>query len=151
MKATLDGRTVGILIADGTPAAELDAVIAAVQKAKGKAVIIAPKVGGAKLADGEVRKADGQLAGSPSQIFDAIAIVLSEAGCAALMNEAAAVQFVMDAFGHLKAIGASGAAQPLLAKAAVEVDDGITGLDPNFVQAATRRFYAREPKLRMLA
>ena len=34
-----------------------------------------------------------------------------------LLKEAAAVQFVMDAFGHLKAIGHSAAAKPLLDKA----------------------------------
>lgn len=96
-------------------------------------------------------KADGQLAGSPSQIFGAVAILLSEEGRAALIKEAAAIDFVMNAFGHLKAIGASDAAQPLLDKAGVEPDEGVTGLDGAFVKAAAQRFYAREPSLRMLA
>jgi catalase len=122
-----------------------------VTKAKGKAVIVAPKVGGAKLSDGKVRKADGQLAGSPSQIFDAVAIILSEEGCAALLNEAAAVQFAMDAFGHLKAVGASDTAKPLLDKAGVKPDDGVTGLSKEFVAAAAKRFYDREPGVRTLA
>ncbi|QWT16664.1 catalase [Sphingobium xenophagum] len=151
MKDTLEGRAVGILIADGTDAAELDRVIDAVKKAKGKTVIVAPKVGGAKLSDGSLRKADGQLAGSPSQIFDAVAIVLSDDGCAALLKEAAAVQFAMDAFGHLKAIGHSDAAKPLLDKAGIEPDEGITSLGKPFVAAASRRFYDREPNLRTLA
>ena len=56
MKATLEGRAVGILIADGTDAAALKAVVDAVTKAKGKAVLIAPKVGGAKLSDGKTAK-----------------------------------------------------------------------------------------------
>ncbi len=151
MKPTLEGRTVGILIADGTDAAELSSLVAEVTKAKGKVVIVAPKVGGAKLSDGTVQKADGQLAGSPSQLFDAVAIVLSEAGCAALLREAAAVQFAMDAFGHLKAIGASAAAKPLLDKAGVEPINGVTGIDGKFVTAAALRYYDREPKLRLLA
>ena len=151
MKATLEGRAVGILIADGTDAGELSAVVAAVKKAKGKPVIVAPKVGGANLSDGSVRKADGQLAGSPSQIFDAVAIVLSEAGCSALLKESAAVEFTMNAFGHLKAIGASNAAKPLLDKAGVVPDAGITGLDSAFIDAARQRFYDREPSLRTLA
>ena len=151
MKATLEGRAVGILIADGTDAAELASLVAAVKKAKGKAVIVAPKVGGAKLSDGTQQKADGQLAGSPSQIFDAVAMVLSEPGCAALQTEGAAVEFVMNAFGHLKAIGASAAAKPLLDKAGVVPDDGVTALDAKFVKAASQRFYAREPSLRTLA
>ena len=151
MKATLEGRAVGILIADGTDAAELKSVVNAVTKAKGKAVIIAPKIGGAKLSDGKVKKADGQLAGMPSQLFDAVAIILSDAGCKALLNEAAAVQFAMDAFGHLKAIGASDAARPLLDKAGVVPDEGVTTLENKFVAAASKRFYDREPSLRLLA
>jgi len=151
MKATLEGRAVGILYADGSDAGEIDAVVAAVDGAGGKPVLVSPKVGGATLTDGSKRKADGQLAGTPSQIFDAVAVVLSPDGCASLVKEAAAVQFVMDAFGHLKAIGASEAAKPLLDKAGVEADDGVTGLDDGFVAAAAKRFYAREPKVRTLA
>jgi catalase len=151
MKATLEGRTVGILIADGSDAGELAGVKAAVEKAGGKAMIVAPKVGGAKLSDSKAVKADGQLLGSPSQIFDAVAIVLSEEGCKTLVKEGAAVQFVMDAFGHLKAIGASSAAKPLLDKAGVERDGGVTGIGEDFVKAAARRFYDREPRIRMLA
>ena len=118
---------------------------------KGKSVLVAPKVGGAKLSDGSMKKADGQLAGMPSQIFDAVAIILSEDGCAAMLKEAAAVQWAMDAFGHLKAIGASDAAQPLLAKAGVEPDQGVTDLGASFVKAAMLRFYDREPSVRTLA
>ncbi|MFC3711675.1 catalase [Sphingoaurantiacus capsulatus] len=151
MKATLEGRAVGILIADGTDAAALKSVVDAVTKAKGKAVIVAPKVGGAKLSDGTQQKADGQLAGTPSQLFDAVAIILSDAGCKALLKEGAAVEFAMNAFGHLKAIGASEAAKPLLDKAGVEPDDGVTGLGKDFATAAARRFYDREPGVRTLA
>jgi catalase len=151
MKPTLEGRAVGVLIADGSDVDDLRAVVSAIERAKGKAVLVAPKAGGAKLSDGSVRKADGQLAGSPSQIFDAVALVLSEAGCAALLKEAAAVQWAMDAYGHLKAIGASNAAQPLLDKAGVAKDEGVTDLGGAFVKAAMLRFYDREPKLRTLA
>ncbi|MFN0069333.1 MAG: tetratricopeptide repeat protein, partial [Limisphaerales bacterium] len=56
---------------------------------------------------------------------DAVALVLSEEGCQQLMNEAAAQQFVMDAFGHLKAIGASAAARPLLDKAREAAGKGL--------------------------
>src|ERR1035438_7410637 len=55
------------------------------------------------------------------------------------MNEAGALQFVMDAFGHLKAIGASKAAKPLLDKAGVAPDDGVIGLGKDFIEAARRR------------
>ena len=151
MKAKLEGRKVGVLIADGTDVGELDKVTKAVEKAGATVFLIAPKVGGAKLSDGQLRKADGQLAGSPSQLFDAVAIVLSDEGTKMLLKEGAAVQFAMDAFGHLKAIGASKAAKPLLDKAGVEPDAGITGLGDDFIKAAATRFYDREPAVRMLA
>ncbi|WP_230769194.1 catalase [Sphingomonas sp. Leaf4] len=151
MKETLEGRSVGILFTDGSDGAAIDTLVAAVEAAKGKPVLVAPKVGGATLADGSKRKADGQLAGTPSQLFDAVAVIVSDAGCRTLLKEAAAVQFVMDAFGHLKAIGASAGAKPLLDKAGVEPDDGIVGVEDDFVAAAARRFYAREPGVRTLA
>lgn len=151
MKGTLEGGCVGILIADGSDAGKVRAVLSAVTKAKGKPFIVAPKVGGAKLSDGTLQKAEGQLAGSPRQIFDAVAIVLSDVGCAAMLKEGAAVGFVMDAFGHLKAIGARGAARLLLEKAGVAPGEGVTGLDGKFVAAAMKRFYDRERSLRTLA
>ena len=151
MKPTLEGRTIGILIADGSGAQDLTSLVNVIAKAKGKAFIVAPKVGGAKLSDGKLHKADGQLAGSPSQLFDAVALLLSAEGCKTLLNEGAAVQWAMDAFGHLKAIGATDAAKPLLDKAGIKPDDGVTGIDGTFVEAAARRFYDREQQVRTLA
>jgi catalase len=149
---TVKGQTIGILIADGSDGDVIDEVVKAVTAAGGRVKIIAPKVGGARLADGKLRAADGQLAGTPSATLDAVALVLSEAGCASLMKDSAAVQFVMDAFGHLKAIGATAAAGPLLEKAGVEPDEGVVNLkDGGFVEAAARRYWDREPGVRQLA
>ena len=150
MLETLKGRQVGILIADGSDAAELTALIAAIEAEGGKAVVVAPRVGGVKLADGSMVKADGQLAGSPSQIFDAVAVLVSDAGAQALLKEAAAVEFVMNAFGHLKAIGHTLQAQPLLDKAGVVADDGIVSIE-DLPRAGARRYFDREPAVRMLA
>jgi len=151
MKPTLEGRAVGVLFADGSDGSLIKRVTNAVESAGGHVVLIAPKIGGATLADGTELKADGQLLGTPSQTVDAIAVILSKEGCGAMLKEAAAVQFVMDAFGHLKAIGHSDAAKPLLDKAGVQADAGVTGLDKAFISAAGRRFWDREPSLRMLA
>jgi catalase len=98
--------------------------------------------------------ADGQLAGSPSVIFDAVALVLSDEGCAQLLGESAATDFVANAFVHLKAIGFTAPAQPLLDKAGVMPDAGIvnlaSGVNP-FLPPARTRQWDREPKVRMLA
>jgi catalase len=148
---TLEGRSVGILVADGSDAALVDMLTSQIGDAGGRPVIVAPKVGGAKMSDGSLLKADGQLAGMPSVMFDAVAIILSAEGAATLVKEAAAVQFAMDAFGHLKAIGATPEAKPLLDKAGVEPDAGVTGVDDAFIAAAKKRHWDREPKVRMLA
>ncbi len=150
-RETFEGRSVGILIADGSDPAEIEAVGKAVTAAKGRPVLVAPKVGGVKAKGGKHIPADGQLAGTPSIMFDAVALVLSPEGAQALTKDAAAVQFVMDAFGHLKAIGASAGAKALLDKAGVTPDEGVTGLGKDFVRAAARRFFKREPSVRTLA
>jgi catalase len=107
-----------------------------------------------KLKDGKALAADGQLAGSPSVVFDAVALVLSDDGCAQLLGESAAIDFVHNAFVHLKAIGFTGEAQPLLDKAGVAPDAGIvnlaSGVNP-FLPPARTRQWDREPKVRMLA
>jgi hypothetical protein len=87
--------------------------------------IVAPKVGGAKLADGSMLAADGQLAGTPSVLFDAVAVILSDEGAKALSKESAAIDFVRDAFGHLKAIAVDKGGQALLKTANVGQDAGV--------------------------
>lgn len=149
-KHTLQGRTVGILFADGTDAGELKALQKAIKSAGGHAITIAPKVGAVPLSDGSAVKADAQLFGQPSVTVDACAVILSKDACAKLVKEGAAVQWVMDAFGHLKAIGHNDASKPLLDKAGVEADEGVTDLE-GFVDAATRRYWDREPNVRTLA
>ncbi len=144
------GRSIAILVADGSDAAAVAKMTKAIEGAGARAVIVAPKVGGAKMSDGSLLKADAQLAGYPSVMADAVVIALSEEGTAMLLKEGAAVQFVMDAFAHLKAIAASDAAQPLLDKAGVEPDAGVMGLEDGFIAAAAKRFWDREPGVRML-
>ena len=151
MKLTLKGRVVGILVADGSDSKEVDSIRKAVEKEGGTCKIVAAKVAGAKMADGTLLKADGQLVGTPSQIFDAVAVILSQEGCETLSREGSAVQFVMDAFGHLKAVGASEAAKGLLEKAGVQIDEGVTTLGKSFVAAARQRFWDRGEKVRLLA
>lgn len=151
---TLKGRKVAILVADGSDGAVVDAVKAAVEGDGGSVFVVAPKIGGAKLKGGKTLAADGQLAGSPSVLFDAVAIVLSEDGCAQMLKEGAAVDFAKDAFGHLKAIGHTPEAQPLLDKAGVEPDTGVIDLSKDakgFLAPARTRQWDREPKVRMLA
>lgn len=147
---TLVGRTVGILFADGSDADALNTLVDAVAAAGGRPLLIAPRVGRVVLSDGSERKADAQLPGQPSATLDACAVVLSTDACKQLTRESAAVQWLMDAFGHLKAIGHNAEARPLLEKAGIEPDEGVTDL-AGFVEAAKRRYWNREASLRTLA
>ena len=149
-KQTLVGRTVGILFADGSDAGMLNRLTAEIAVAGGVAKLIAPKVGTVRLSDGSSILADAQLFGQPSVLVDACAVVLSAEAARKLSDESAAVQWVMDAFGHLKAVGFNDDARPLLVKADIEPDEGVTGLD-GFVEAAKRRYWEREPSVRTLA
>jgi catalase len=151
---TLKGRSVGILVTDGADGAVVAALRKAAEAEGASVKIVAPKIGGVKLKDGKTLPVDGQLAGSPSVIFDAVALVLSEDGCTQLLGESAATDFVANAFVHLKAIGFTAQAQPLLDKAGVLPDAGIVnlagGVNP-FLPPARTRQWDREPKVRMLA
>jgi catalase len=153
MKATLAGRQVGILVDDGSDAAAVKALRKAAEEAGASVKIVAPKVGGAKLSDGREQGADGQLAGTPSVVFDAVAMVLSSAAGKALAKEAAAVDWVRDAFGHLKAIAFDKGAEPLLQAGGIARDAGVIDAADikGFIKAAKTRQWQREPKLRTLA
>jgi len=153
MKATLMGRAIGILIADGSDGAVIEKVRKAATDAGASVKMIAPKVGGAKLASGAMLAADGQLAGTPSVLFDAVAVILSDDGAKALSMESAAIDFVRDAFGHLKAIAVDNGGQALLRTANIAQDAGVVAAnDINaFIAAAKTRQWGREKSVRTLA
>ncbi len=153
MKATLQGRAIGILIADGSDGATIKKSKKAATDAGAAVKIIAPRIGGAKLADGSMLAADAQLAGTPSVLFDAVAVILSPAGAKALALEGAAIDFVRDAFGHLKAIAADHGGQALLKAADIGQDAGVVEASDvdAFMAAAKTRQWDREKGVRTLA
>jgi catalase len=97
------------------------------------------------------------IAGGPSVLFDAVALIVSEEGAAMLAKQATARDFVADAFAHCKFIGYTAAAGPLLAKAgvAMDEDEGLIALDTgsaatDFVVACRKlRLWAREMKVKL--
>jgi catalase len=117
MKDTLEGRTIGILITDGSDGMVIEKIKKASTDAGAAVKIVAPKVGGVKLADGSILAAGGQLAGTPSVLFDAVAVILSDEGATALSMESAAVDFVRDAFGSNPGIGKGSCGFPCLFQA----------------------------------
>ncbi|WP_245951958.1 catalase [Mesorhizobium loti] len=151
------GRKLGILVTDGTDAALLKALTSALAKAGSSFEIIAPKVGGAKASDGSFIEADQMLAGAPSVLYDAVALLPSQAAIADLVKESTARDFVADAFARCKFIGYVEAATPLLEKAGIadSLDKGLISLSgPKDVagflgELGELRLWDREPKVKM--
>jgi catalase len=86
-------------------------------------------------------------------LFDAVAIILSDEGAKALSMEGAAIDFVRDAFGHLKAIAVDKGGHALLKIANVGQDAGVmdAGDKDAFIAAAKTRQWEREKSVRTLA
>jgi catalase len=124
-KPTLKGRKIGVLLAAGFDTKLKDALVAAIEKEGATAAIIAPKVGGVEDAAGVKITAGMALSGSPSVLFDAVAILAGNAGDKALSANPDAVSFLMDACRHLKAIALSGV-PALTSKAQVGDALGVT-------------------------
>ncbi len=155
-KPTLKGRMIGCLVADGTDPAFVNAVKNGARSNGAKVKVIAPKIEGAKGADGKLIPADLQLAGGPSVLFDAVVLAVSAVGAQQLSMQSSAIGFIQDAFAHLKVIGHTPAAAPLLQKANVVSDRGVVEMqsggsaDRFLAEAAKGRIWDREPKVRTI-
>jgi catalase len=151
MKDTLQGRCVGILVADGSDGAQVEALKAAAEKAGARVKLVAPKMR-VTLKGGKSIAVDGQLAGTPSVVFDAVASVLDPGEAQRLSQEAGAVDWFRNAFAHLKAIAACMGTQQILEAGGIVPDEGV--VDPKdvakFIALAKTRQWAREPRLRSL-
>ncbi len=152
MKDTLEGRTIGILIADGSNNETIDAMKKALTKAGAACKLVAQKRG-VTLKDGTSVTADGQLAGTPSIVFDGVVSILPMAEAEKLVKEAAAIDWFRDAFGHLKAIAACKGTHKILEAAGIEPDAGVVAPEDTkgFIKLAKTRQWDREPKIRTLA
>jgi catalase len=124
------GRKVGILVTDGTDRALFDALKSEVEGEGAAVEVIAPVVVGVKANDGSLIEAQQKLGGGPSVLYDAVAVIPSEEGCQSLLKNAAAKDFVSDAFAHLKFVGYTEAAMALFDKAGIasDIDDGFIPL-----------------------
>lgn len=152
----LQGRKAGILVTEGADATILAGLLAGFKKEKAAVELIAPKIGGVTGSDGKAISVHHALSGGPSVLFDTVAIVGAADAMAELVKEAAAVNWVRDAFGHLKIIGYSADSVPLLEAAGVTFDEGVLQVDgPKAIRsyvtkAKEGRRWEREPTLRSI-
>jgi catalase len=144
------GRKIGVLVSNGANAGLLK-TLRRTAKAEGAEVqIIAQRIAGAESDDGSWIEANHMIDGGPSVLFDAVVLLLSEEGADMLARDAAARDFVADAFAHLKFIGFAASAVPLLAAAGVAADAD-EGLIEFTSDASVRSFIERCRKLRLWA
>jgi catalase len=123
------GRKLGILVTEGSNASVVTALRSAAKKAGAMTEIIAPTITGVTLNNGKLLPGDQMLAGGPSVLYDAVAVVPSAAEVESLALEKPALDFVNDAYAHCKFIGVGADAGPLLEAA------GVAGkMDEGFVQ-----------------
>ncbi|WP_394060572.1 catalase [Alcaligenes sp. WGS1538] len=143
------GRCLGILVTDGADDALVGLLRKTAEQAGVAVKIVAPRVGGVTLASGRRLPADEKIDGAPSVLFDAVALLMNESEAGKLCNCKAAVDFVSDAYGHLKALGHDGGAKPLLERAGVSTDKGVfvikTGGD--LVGKVATRFWERRHQI----
>jgi catalase len=152
-----EGRKLGILITDGVDAKLLTGLTDAVTKEKAVFELIAPKVGGVTASDGTLIEAHHMIDGGPSVLFDAVALLTSTAAMDDIINEAAARDFVADAFQHCKFIGYDPSAMPLLEKAGIvdALDEGVRalpgeeGLTAFVAELGKLRVWGREPSVKL--
>ena len=152
-KPTLEGRKVGILIAEGSNAEMLNKYKDAITKAGAAPFVVAPKLH-VTLNDGKPAKIDGQLAGSPSVVFDAVVSIIMPDQAKKLAKDSAAIGWFNDAYAHLKAIAYCGATEEfILTPYHIEKDASVVALKEvdTFIEKAKSREWAREPKVRDLA
>jgi len=146
------GRKLGILLSDGADAAIFNALVKAVDDEGAVYEVIAPKIAGATLSDGTMVAAKQKIDGGPSVLFDAVVVLVSADGAALLSRDAAAKDFVTDAFAHCKFIGISADAKPIFVKAGIadDLDDACIAIGKPadaqpFIQACRElRYWPRE-------
>jgi catalase len=148
------GRKVGILLTDGADAKLFHALRESLLREGALWEVVAPKIGGVALDDGTLVAARQKIDGGPSVFYDAVAVLTSTVGAAQLAIDAAAKDFVSDAFGHCKFIAWTATSALLFKKARVPKPDAgflllakASDTDKFVEMCRTLRYWKRELKV----
>jgi catalase len=143
---------------DGADSNLFNALVQALNNVGAVYEVIAPMIGGVQTSNGTWVEAHQKINGGPSVLYDAVALLLSEAGAQLLSQEATARDFVADAFAHAKFIGYTQPALALFDKAGVRqsMDEACISLTSaadttRFIDACgALRFWERESKVNVV-
>ncbi|MES2368738.1 MAG: catalase [Pseudomonadota bacterium] len=128
-KPTLEGRKIGVLVSEGYDSAILDALQTAAEAEGAVLELIGPHVGEIKSSSGQTLTPHHAVAAAPSVLFDTVVLAISGPVVDAMKQKAAVMNFILDAYAHLKIIGYTPDAMPLLDRAEAAIDDGIVEID----------------------
>lgn len=154
-KQVIRGRTVSVLVADCVSGKSVEAVQKALDKEGVHFVILAPRMGAIKTAEGGELEAGGTIEGNASALFDAVIVPDGKASASALARDGNAKYHLLQAYKHLKALAFIGEAGSVAAAAGLPGDKSDAGLLSGsgqsvlkaFIEAMKQhRIWAREEK-----
>ncbi|WP_264769613.1 catalase [Coxiella burnetii] len=144
------GRKLGIFLTDGANAELFYAVKKAFEKEGATIATIAPDAGRIKLTDDTWIDIQGKIDGSPSVLYDVVALLISKNESEKLDKLAAFRDFLVDAFSHFKFMGYEPTAKPLIESLGFAPDRGCFELSnpslvKNFLKACRKlRYWERK-------
>lgn len=131
-------RRIGIIVADGYDPIAFNAIYGAIQGAKAIPIVIGTHRS-ETFADGESQSGKGivpdhHLEGQRSTMFDALFVPGGKQAIETLSKNGRALHYIREAFGHLKAIGATGEGV-LLVEKALQLPTVVTSNDNEAVES----------------
>jgi catalase len=126
---TVKGRTLAAMVTESSDAKAVAALQKAVRKEGAQLKLIAPKIGPMKNG----LTPDMTIDGGPSCLFDAVVLLPGQAEVPMLLTSASAINWLRDAFAHLKAIGFNNAAQAMFGKGGLDAAaPGVVSVNKGF-------------------
>ncbi len=152
---SLAGKKIGLFTTDQVDSKLYSALVKLAGDEKATLELIAPKIAAIKTSIGKEVVPNHFLDGAPSVLFDCIVVAPAAEQVKALVSEAAAIDWIRDAYSHLKVIGFNKASTAIFERASVETnaDEGMVDVSEAdlkiFCAAAKKhRIWDRELKLR---
>jgi catalase len=138
---SFEGRKLGVLVTDGADNVLLRNLRKGIKAANANMELVAPTITGISDKASTPLAIDQTIDGGPSVLYDAVAIVVSEAGGQELANSPTARDFVTDAYAHCKFVGYVAAATPLFDSTGLTelLDDGFVNLESDEVSSFLSR------------
>ncbi|MFI5032382.1 MAG: catalase [Reyranellales bacterium] len=142
---TIKGRTLAALVTESSDAKAVATMKKAVEKEGAVLKLIAPKIGPMKNG----LTPDMTIDGGPSCLFDAVVLLPGQADMPMLLGAAGPINWLRDAFAHLKAIGFNNASQAMFGKGGVDhTAPGVValakGADGFIAAAKEHKIWARD-------